>query len=136
MKKQHFLTSTMAAALTTLSGCSSGDEWNEDVVATEDTAICVDQNGNRIDDDNCNDTRIRSGGGFFYGTRYYINRGSRIPYLGDSIRDSRYNFAGSTQPRPGASYFSAPSTSNMTRSTAIARGGFGSSSRSFGGGRS
>jgi hypothetical protein len=134
MKKQHFLTSTMAAALTALSGCSSGDEWNEDVVASEDTAICVDQNGNRIDDDNCNNNRTRFGG--YYGTRYYINRGARIPYLGDSIRDTRYNFQGSTQPRPGASYFSAPSSSNVTRSTAIARGGFGSSLRSFGGGRS
>lgn len=135
MKKQHFLTSTMAAALTALSGCASGDDWNEDVVATEDTAICVDQNGNRIDDDNC-ENNGRHSGGYFYGSRYYINRGSRIPYLGDSIRDSRYNFSGSTKPRPGASYFSAPSSSNVTRSTAIARGGFGSSSRSFGGGRS
>jgi hypothetical protein len=119
MKKQIFLTSTMAAALTALSGCASGDDWNEDIIASDDTAICVDQNGNR-----------------FYGSRYYINRGSRVPYLGDSIRDTRYKFAGSLSPMPGVNYARAPSASRITRSAAIARGGFGSSSRGFGGGRS
>jgi hypothetical protein len=133
MKKQLFLTSTMAAALTALSGCSSGNDWNEDVVASDDTAICVDQNGNRIDDDACDDDRARFG---FFGSRYYINRGSRVPYIGDSIRDTRYAFKGSTSPVAGVRYAKAPSATSITRSAAIARGGFGSSSRSFGGGRS
>ncbi len=134
MKKQIFLTSTMAAALTALSGCSSGNQWDEDIIADNDTAICVDQNGNRIDDDACDNNGSRVGG--FYGSRYYINRGSRIPYIGDSLRDTRYAFSGSRMPTSGISYAKAPAQSNMTRSTAIARGGFGSSSRSFGGGRS
>lgn len=134
MKKQLFLTSTMAAALTALSGCSSGNDWNEDIVASDDTAICVDQNGNRIDDDACDDDRVRGVG--FFGSRYYINRGSRIPYLGDSIRDTRYAFRGSPSPTAGVNYAKAPSTSRITRSAAIARGGFGSSSSRFGGGRS
>jgi hypothetical protein len=134
MKKQIFLTSTMAAALTALSGCASGDDWNEDIIASDDTAICVDQSGNRIDDDACDDNRRGFGG--FYGSRYYINRGSRLPYLGDSIRDTRYKFAGSSSPMSGVNYARAPSASRITRSAAIARGGFGSSSRGFGGGRS
>jgi hypothetical protein len=134
MKKQIFLTSTMAAALTALSGCSSGNDWNEDVIASDDTAICVDQNGNRIDGDTCDDDRLRVGG--FYGSRYYLKRGSRIPYLGDSIRDTRYAFVGSNSPMAGVRYAKAPVATSITRSAAIARGGFGSSSRSFGGGRS
>ncbi len=134
MKKQIFLTSAMAATLAGLSGCSSNDDWNEDVIANEDTAICVDQNGNRIDDENCDESRPRIAG--FYASRFYISRGSRLPYLGDSLRDTRYGFNGSASPVPGANYSKAPSETNITRSAAIARGGFGASSRSYGGGRS
>ncbi len=136
MKKQLFLTSTMAAALTALSGCSSGNDWNEDVIASDDTVICVDQFGNRIeiDDDDCDDDRFRSRG--FYGSRYYIKRGSRIPYIGDSIRDPRYSFVGSSSPIAGTRYAKPPSSASITRSAAVARGGFGSSAGRFGGGRS
>lgn len=134
MKKQLFLTSTMAAALTALPGCSSGSDWNEDVIASNDTTICVDQNGNRIDDDVCDDDRSHGRGS--YGSVYYIGRGSNVPYVGDSIRDTRYAFIGSASPTPGSIYTKAPSATSITRSAAIARGGFGSSSRSFGGGRS
>jgi hypothetical protein len=140
MKKNIFLTSAMAAALVALPGCSSSDDWddgsdwNEDIVANDDTAICVDENGNRIDDDACDDNRPRVGG--FYAARYYINRGSRLPYYGDSIRDPRYNFSGNSTPKPGANYAKPPSESRITRSAAVARGGFGSSSRGYGGGRS
>jgi predicted small secreted protein len=138
MKKQILMTSAMAATLTSLSGCSSNDGWDEDVYADNDTEICVDEMGRRIDDDECERSSGRSGGFYVanYGRPYYLNRGSAIPYKGDSIHDSRYNFFGTDTPRAGASYAKAPESTRMSRSSAIARGGMGSSSRGFGGGRS
>ena len=133
MKKQILLTSAMAATLSSLSGCSSGDDWDGSVYAENDVGVCVDQNGYRVDDDNCDNDGYRRGGGFGW---FYMSRGSRIPYYGDSIRDKQYGFAGSATPDPSKVYARAPFNTNLTRSTAMARGGFGSSSRSFGGGRS
>jgi hypothetical protein len=129
MKKQIFLTSAMAA---TLSGCSSGDDWDGNVYARNDTRVCVDQNGYRADDSYCS-----RGSAYYGGSRwYYVGRGARIPYHGDSVNDRKLGFTGGYDAKPGASYASAPSDANMTRSAARSRGGFGSSSRSFGGGRS
>lgn len=135
MKKQLGMTTAMAAALLALPACSSNDGWNEDVVADRDTAICVNQEGERVDDDLCDDGRGSGGlsNAFLW---YYIGRNSAIPYYGDSIRHSRYKGYGSYQPRPGTTYGRAPVTTNVTRSQAVSRGGFGSSSRSYGGGRS
>lgn len=133
MKKQLFITPAMAATLVSISACSSGDDWSEGVVADRDTRVCVDQNGKRIDDDRC-DTRS---GGYIRGSNvawYYLGRHSRVPYIGDSVKNGRY--AGSYAPDPAKTYARAPSASNITRSAAVSRGGFGSSSRSFGGGRS
>jgi hypothetical protein len=133
MKKQLFLTTAMAA---TLSGCStSDDDWGSDVVADRDTRVCVDQNGYRVDDDDCERTTyVRTGGaGFLW---YYVGRGSRLPYYGDSVRDPRLGLKGSYFPNKGVSYAKAPAAANMARSAAVSRGGFGSSGRSFGGGRS
>ena len=42
MKKQLNMTTVMAAALLTLPACSSNNGWNDDVIAEQDTAICVD----------------------------------------------------------------------------------------------
>lgn len=133
-KKQILLTSAMAATLTALSGCSTGDDWDGNVYAENDLGVCVDQNGYRVDDDYCDSNSSRYRGGH-YGW-FYVNRGSRVPYYGDSIHDKRHAFAGSTRPDPGKVYAKAPASANMTRSTAVSRGGFGSSSRSYGGGRS
>ncbi|PJI87444.1 hypothetical protein DAH66_05090 [Sphingomonas koreensis] len=139
MKKQLTVTTAMAATLLALPGCSGGDDWNEDVYASGDTAICVDQEGKRVDDDRCGERNYYSGGGgggsnaFLW---YYLGRSSAVPYYGDSIRDKRYAGYGSYQPRPGANYGPAPASTRMTRSAAVSRGGFGSSGRSFGGGRS
>ncbi len=137
-KKQLVLTSAMAATLATLSACSSQeDDWDSDVVADRETAVCVDQNGNRIADDNCDRQSYRGGGGV--GTAflwYYLGRGSRIPYYGDSVYDKNKGYRGSKTATAGANYSRAPASTSMTRSAAIARGGFGSSGRSYGGGRS
>ena len=106
----------------------------EGVVADRDTRVCVNQNGDRIDDDDCEGgRRYVSGSGVGW---YYLGRGSRVPYMGDSTRNARYGFMGSNMPRAGAVYGSAPASANMSRSTAVSRGGFGSSGRSYGGGRS
>lgn len=139
MKKQLTMTTAMAAALVALPGCSSGDDWNEDVYAASDTAVCVNQQGERVDDDLCQSRNYysgHSGGGGNAFLWYYLGRNSAIPYYGDSIRDPRYAGYGSYQPRPGATYGRAPTSTRMTRSAAVSRGGLGSSGRSFGGGRS
>lgn len=130
MKKQLTLTTAMAAAL---AGCSSTNDWDDGNVYTDrDTAVCVDQNGQRVDDDRCDDNRYRAYGGGY--VRYYIGRGAAIPFYGDSVRDGRYR--GSYAPNAGATYYPAPSDTRITRSQAVSRGGLGSSSRSFGSGRS
>lgn len=131
-RKQLILTTAMAATLGSLSGCASNDEWSDGEIADSDTAVCVDQNGNRVDDDFCDDHRHYGHGvGWFY-----INRGSRLPYYGDSVYDKRLGIKGSTKADASKPYFRAPASTAMTRSAAVARGGFGSSSRGFGGGRS
>lgn len=134
MKKQLVLTSAMAATLSSVAACSSNDDWDSNVVADHETAICVDQSGNRIEDWRCDDDDgYRSGhsGGWFY-----VGRGSTVPYYGDSVNDKRLGIVGSSTRDPSKLYARAPSTTNLTRSAAVARGGFGSSGRSFGGGRS
>lgn len=136
MRKQLTMTTAMAAALAALPGCSSRDDWNGDTYADSDTAICVDQNGNRIDEDRCDRRSYYSGGGSGGYYWYYLGRRSMIPYYGESVRDARYAQYGSYSPRIGASYASAPMHTRMARSSAISRGGLGSSGRSFGGGRS
>jgi hypothetical protein len=134
MKKTLVLTTAMAATLTALSGCSADDDWDSEVIADRDTELCVDQNGYRVDDDYCDRPSVRGGGGFY--SWYYVSRGGRIPYHGDSVRDKRMAFAGSANRTAGAQYVRSPADANMTRSAAVARGGFGSSGRSYGGGRS
>jgi hypothetical protein len=135
-KNQLVLTSAMAATLIALPGCSSSDDdWNGDVYAQNDTAVCVDQNGYRVNDNYC-DTRSYNGGGGGGHGWYYIGRGGRIPYHGDSVSDGRLGFTGSSTPATGAVYGRAPQSTAMSRSAAVSRGGFGSSGRSFGGGRS
>lgn len=140
MNKQLSMTTAMAAALLSLPGCSSNDGWNEDVVADRDTAICVDKEGKRVDDNQCGQRNVTHyGGGSGVGTAflwYYLGRNSAVPYYGESIRNPRYASTGSYEPRAGVNYAAAPAASRMTRSAAVSRGGLGSSGRRFGGGRS
>lgn len=129
------LTSAMAATLGALSGCGTpaGDDgWDANYPAASDTEVCVDGQGYRIEDWQCeNDSARRYGGGW-----YYIRSGSHLPYYGDSVLDRRLTINGSRQPAAGTYYSRAPDGMNMTRSAAISRGGFGSRGRSFGSGRS
>lgn len=138
MKKQLTMTTAMAAALLALPGCSSEEEWSGDVTADRDTAICVDGQGQRVDDDLC--ARGAYAGGGYHGGGgssaflwYYLGRNSALPYYGESIHDRRYAGHGSYQPQSNASYVRAPLGTRMTRSQAISRGGLGASARRFGG---
>ena len=137
MKKQLTMTTAMATALLALPACSSNDDWNGDVIADQDVALCVNQQGERVDDDLCDDDDRRGGGGmsnaFLW---YYLGRSSAVPYYGDSIHDRRFRGRGSFTRSPGINYGRAPASTRMTRSAAVSRGGLGSSGRSFGSGRS
>ena len=139
MKKHLTMTTAMAAALLALPACSSGDDWNEDVVADSDTAVCVNKEGVRVDDSQCAPRQAASGyhgGGmgsaFLW---YYIGRNSAVPYYGDSVREPRFS-GGSYKAQPNTHYDPAPASSRMTRSAAVSRGGLGSSGHGYGGGRS
>ena len=132
MKKQIALTTAMAATLLALNACSNADE---DVIADDDTAVCVDREGKRVDDSQCapqtaTNNHYHGGGGSSAFLWYYIGRNSAVPYYGDSIRDSRFA-GGSYDRRPGANYRPAPASTRMTRSAAVSRGGLGSSGRSY-----
>ena len=138
MRKQLTMTTAMAAALLALPACSSNNDWNEDVVADKDTAVCVDKQGTRVEDNRCGAQTAHSGGGFSAAPFlwYYLGRSSAVPYYGDSINDRRFAGRGSFEPRQGVAYARAPASTGMTRSRAVSRGGLGSSGRYFGGGRS
>lgn len=137
-KKQLTLTSAMATTLLALPACSSNsNDWDDATVyAARDTAVCVDQNGERIPDYHCNNSsRSHYYGGS--GVRwFYVGQSSPLPYYGDSVNDPRYAQRGSYAPTAGVSYDRAPASANIARSSAASRGGLGSSARSYGGGRS
>ena len=135
MKKQLTMTTAMAAALMALPGCSS-NEWDGDVVADRDFAVCVDEQGKRVEDYRCDNRSYGYAGGYGGGGHYwyYFDRNSRVPYYGDSIHDRK--FAGGYIQPDAKGYYPAPASTNMTRSAAVSRGGLGSSGKFFGGGRS
>ena len=113
------ITAAVAAALA-VAGCNhQPDEWT----ARQDTAVCVDQQGSRVADDQCS---RRPGLGVSPFLWYYLGRSSALPYYGDRVA------GGSFTRTAGATYFHAPVTTAMTRSAAISRGGFGASAHSFG----
>ena len=132
-EKKITLTAWVAGALVLIpTACSnSQEEWNDEVTAAYDTSVCTDAQGNRVDDDYCDDDRYR-GGGFY---PYYLRRGSPVPYYGDNVRGPRYAAYGSTSPVAGTYYTRAPASTAMTRSAAVSRGGLGSTGRGFGGAR-
>jgi hypothetical protein len=129
MKNDLRLTTAIAAALLA-GGCHQEPDngWTTD----RDTAICTDQQGTRVADQNCQQQRQAAGGHvasspFLW---YFLGRNSAVPYYGERATGGSFTRAA------GRSYFRAPSGSAMTRSAAISRGGFGASARSFGGGHS
>jgi hypothetical protein len=110
---------TTAVSVALLSGCSSAPTVAEDGSweTSEDTRICRDKDGKRVDDVNCEFGARSNGIGAGAFMWLYLARGSRVPGLGRAAK------GGSTMRAPGVSYSSASS---------IERGGFGRSA----GGRS
>ena len=127
MKSKTFnltFTATIAASLSACGPTPSG-QWDDGYTqyADQDTAVCVDPKTNkRIDDDYCEKGGRRHGGGV---ALYYVGRNSALPYRGDSVSGGSYRRAS------GVSYYRAPSSTSITRSAAVSRGGFGSTGRSF-----
>ena len=138
MSKDLTLTAAMAATLMGVSifSSSSDNEW-QDVVSENDTAVCVDQSGNRIRDDDCPDRPTTAGPGGSGGGRgswFYMRRNSPVPLYGDSVHDARFGGNGSFYPQAGTQYYRAPNSTHLTRSQAVSRGGLGSGGRRYGGG--
>jgi len=114
----------VAASAVTLAACDQHqpDQW----IAQQDTAVCVDRSGNRVPDADCQNYHPGAGVGTAF-LWYYLGRSSAVPYYGERVA------GGSFTRTAGATYFHAPVSTAMTRSAAVARGGFGSRARSFGG---
>ncbi len=109
---------TVLAGAAALTGC---DQPAPDWSAQQDVAVCV-RDGVRVPNGNCAPTGYGGGGAW-----YYYSRGTVIPYYGDRAS------GGSFVRTSGATYFQAPVETSVSRSAAVARGGFGSSAHAFGG---
>lgn len=129
--KKLVLTTAMAATLSTLGGCAEPSPADGEIVADRGTAVCVDQEGNRVEDTHCGKA---SGGGSGLASAflwYYVGRGGIIPRRGDNINDPNRGFTGSHFAAKGVQYAAAPAAANIARSPAESRGGFGSSGSKF-----
>lgn len=124
MRTKKFSLTLTTAVATSLAACGPGNnaDWDDGYTqyADRDTAVCVDQQTKlRVPDDRC-----RSGSGGSRAGWYYMGRNSAVPYYGEAVRGGTYN-------RPaGRTFYYAPKSTGMTKSSAISRGGLGSSSRS------
>jgi len=117
------LTVAVAASMSACGPASNNYDWDDGYTqyADRDTAVCVDKRTNkRLPDRECD--RRSGGSGAMW---YYLGRNSAIPYHGDRV-------GGGTYVRPsGTSFYKAPSTTSISRSSAVSRGGFGSTGRSY-----
>ncbi len=131
MKFDLKITVAVAAALLA-AACEQQPPKPQEWTASADTALCVDKDGKRIPDTNCQGkpgerVQERHGSGMgtaaaLFGAWYFLGRGQRIGPMGAPV------VGGSFAPRPGAAYGRAAGF------TSVSRGMFGSSGRGFGGG--
>lgn len=129
------ITTGVAAALLAAS-CGQSRDADNGWAASNDTAVCVDQQGRRVPDGQCPQQRqavaTHFGSPFLW---YFLGRQATLPYYGDRVA------GGSYVPTGGHTYYRAPSGTAMTRAAAvrsgsIVRGGFGSSARGVAGAHS
>lgn len=123
MKSKLLITTAVSSAFIAASCGSSAPDRNASWTTEEDTKVCTDDKGNRVDDEKCKQTRVHNSGsgaavGFF--AWYYLSRGGRVPAIGNRVS------GGAFQPTTGRSY----------RSSSVARGGFGARSSSSSSSRS
>ena len=125
------ITGLVAAALLA-SRCDEEETWTSNEaprhVAAYDTAVCVDEAGQRVPDENCGNS---PDGRRYMG--YYLRSGAPIPYYGDNVNGAAFTGHGSFTRTAGTYCDAAPASTRMTRSAAVARSGLGSSARRFGG---
>lgn len=121
---------TALASVVVLAACNQNNSKNSGWSASNNTRICVDAKHNRVSDDHCNQPNNNSSGfdnGAVLWTWYYLNRGSFVPPIGSIVN------GGYRTPLPNTNYlsssesFSRASSSTVSRSSPISRGGFGSS---------
>ncbi len=101
------------------SSCSDRNEWQ----ANQNTRVCTDANGNRVEEGRCQ----QSDGGYNPYRWYYISHGGYIPYYGGPVGGGFYSAPAGTQ----GSYSTAPSS---PPAGSVTRGGFGSIGSSHAGG--
>lgn len=112
MKSRLLITTAVSTAFLAAACGPSAEDRNGEWTAEEDTKVCTDDQGNRVTDDKCKETRVHNSGsgaamGFF--AWYYLSRGGRVPAIGNRVA------GGAFQPMAGRSY----------RAASVARGGFG-----------
>jgi hypothetical protein len=113
------ITTALSAALLA-AGCGPKFDEKKGWNAAENTALCTDEQGKRVEDRYC-DRNYRATGYHHYGW-YYIPRGGYVPAYGMAARGGSYTAA------PGARF-----TPSGVSAAHIARGGFGSSAHAAGG---
>ena len=105
------LTTAISAAILATTACSNSRDWQID----NDTRVCVNDNGDRVDEGNCN---RNNGAGWSPYRWYYISRGGYVPYYGNTVSGGSY-FPSTTS----TGYASAPAEPPPG---AVTRAGFGS----------
>ena len=114
-RKTLHITLAVSGALLT-GACARSFDEDEGWTAAEDTAVCTDQAGNRVPDEQCDRPRTAYAGGYYPYHWYYLGRGYSIPPYGERVSGGSYDAGGRTYARSHES------------AGRISRGGFGSSS--------
>ncbi len=112
-------TAMLGAALLTACG-PAGDSYSTASSWTTDrpTQACVDNQGRRIQDEQCTNRSLYHGSGYPYW--YYLSRGGTVPPYGSVVT------GGSRQPIAGTAY----TRSAAVESAVVSRGGFGATKAS------
>ncbi len=122
MRSSSVALGVTALMASTLTGCGSE--------SADYAAVCVNpETEERVDDDQCDDDRDYNGvgGGFFW---YYLGARALVPSVGSTV--SGGTFRGSTL-NGTVQRGGLPTTGGSTVRSTTTKGGFGGSSRGFGG---
>lgn len=114
MTKPDLRITTAVASALALVACGQSFNQDDGWTAAENTAVCTDRQGQRVEDRNCSQQSRQAHPNMFLW--YYLMRGGSVPPYGERV-------AGGSYARPAGASFTSSSASAAT----IARGGFGSS---------